>query len=319
MYQNPVLGIDVSMHQPNIDWNLIRQAGIKFAWIKTSEGGTDSRGEGYTDPQWYTHRRRADEAGVPWGGYHFARADGDNYFADAENEASWFVKCGGMTGRLPGVLDMESTSLDREATINWCARFCDTINRLTGRNPVVYMGAYFSVNGGSALTNDARLKHCLWWMPAYTADYKLNPDPTQIPWPSSNGPRQFEIWQYTSVGRILGYQGNLDLNVTSQTTLEHLLNSTQEKDEEDMAAIIWTKPDSEWARKVAQITKHTDFGYVAAFQTTATTAVHIPDEPTLKLLWSLGVQDLGQREDEWFKAKSLLPASVAETEVTTAP
>ena len=39
----PVKGIDVSHYQGNIDWDMIKDQGIQFAYIKATEGST------YTD------------------------------------------------------------------------------------------------------------------------------------------------------------------------------------------------------------------------------------------------------------------------------
>ena len=35
----PIHGIDVSKYQGDIDWNAVKNSGVKFAWIKATEGG----------------------------------------------------------------------------------------------------------------------------------------------------------------------------------------------------------------------------------------------------------------------------------------
>jgi lysozyme len=35
----PIYGIDVSKFQGDIDWNAVANSGVKFAWIKATEGG----------------------------------------------------------------------------------------------------------------------------------------------------------------------------------------------------------------------------------------------------------------------------------------
>ena len=35
----PIHGIDVSKYQGTIDWNAVAKSGVKFAWIKATEGG----------------------------------------------------------------------------------------------------------------------------------------------------------------------------------------------------------------------------------------------------------------------------------------
>ena len=41
----PIQGIDVSKYQGNIDWNAVKNSGVKFAWIKATEGGDHARRE----------------------------------------------------------------------------------------------------------------------------------------------------------------------------------------------------------------------------------------------------------------------------------
>ncbi|MDI6837073.1 MAG: GH25 family lysozyme, partial [Rhizobiaceae bacterium] len=62
----PIQGIDVSHHQGDIDWHkLAAQPKVRFAIIKSTEGG-DFR-DGKFDENW----RRAGEAGIVRGAYHF--------------------------------------------------------------------------------------------------------------------------------------------------------------------------------------------------------------------------------------------------------
>jgi len=35
----PVHGIDVSKYQGDVDWNAVAGSGVKFVWIKATEGG----------------------------------------------------------------------------------------------------------------------------------------------------------------------------------------------------------------------------------------------------------------------------------------
>jgi lysozyme len=248
-YRDPLIGIDVSMHQSSISWAGIRDAGIRYAWIKTSEG------TGYTDPAWIRHRAQAEAAGLPWGGYHYARANGPDWRADARAEAEWFVHLGGMSGKLPGVLDMEHTDLDRDTTIMWAQVWCQRVRELSGRMPVLYWGAWFT--GSPAAANDPRLADCLWWMPNYGTK-PLNPSPAgaEIGWGAgTNGRRVPEIWQYTDRGRVAGYAGDLDLNVAERATILALVGDTEHEHEEDddmsKTEILWPERGSRFLSEVA--------------------------------------------------------------------
>ena len=61
----PVHGIDVSKFQGDIDWNAVASSGVKFAWIKATEGGDRA------DERFQANWTGAKAAGVAHGAYHF--------------------------------------------------------------------------------------------------------------------------------------------------------------------------------------------------------------------------------------------------------
>ena len=76
----PVAGIDVSRHQGAIDWPRVAAAGIRFAWIKATEGGD------YRDPAFGRNWELAEAAGVRRGAYHFVY-----WCRPAKDQGNWFV------------------------------------------------------------------------------------------------------------------------------------------------------------------------------------------------------------------------------------
>ena len=60
----PIHGIDVSKFQGDIDWNAVANSGVKFAWIKATEGGD-------RDARFQANWEGAKAAGIPHGAYHF--------------------------------------------------------------------------------------------------------------------------------------------------------------------------------------------------------------------------------------------------------
>ena len=58
-------GIDVSKYQGDIDWNKVKDSGVKFVWIKATEGGD------HTDEKFAANWAGAKAAGIPRGAYHF--------------------------------------------------------------------------------------------------------------------------------------------------------------------------------------------------------------------------------------------------------
>src|SRR5437763_12676400 len=59
-------GIDVSNWQGSIDWSKVAAVGVRFAFLKASQGTT------YTDPTYAANRSAARAAGARAGAYHFA-------------------------------------------------------------------------------------------------------------------------------------------------------------------------------------------------------------------------------------------------------
>ena len=64
-----VQGIDVSHWQGNINWTSVKNAGIKFAFAKATEGVD------FVDVNFHQYMNDAMAAGVPIGPYHFARVN----------------------------------------------------------------------------------------------------------------------------------------------------------------------------------------------------------------------------------------------------
>ena len=77
----PVQGIDISKYQGDIDWDRVRDAGIRFAYLKVSEGGDHVDDRFYEN--WEGGERRA---GVPRGAYHFIY-----WCRTASEQAVWFT------------------------------------------------------------------------------------------------------------------------------------------------------------------------------------------------------------------------------------
>ncbi len=76
----PIQGIDVSYWQGDIDWDAVRDAGVRFAFIKATEGGD------HLDPKFLENWYAAKRAGIARGAYHFI------YWCRPANEqALWFM------------------------------------------------------------------------------------------------------------------------------------------------------------------------------------------------------------------------------------
>ena len=190
-------GIDISHWQKGIDLGAID---VDFVIIKATEGN------GYTDEMCDTFYQKAKSLGKKLGVYHFARPDLGN---TAEAEADWFIKeTLGYHKEAMLVLDWESGDLTNVA---WAKAWLDRVYSKTGVKPVIYMSA--SVMHSADWSSVVKADYGLW-----VANYGTN-DGTAQESVFNRYPLKYwsfyALWQYTSKGRLNGYNGNLDLNYFS--------------------------------------------------------------------------------------------------------
>lgn len=190
-------GIDISHHQRGIDLGAVD---VDFVICKATEGN------GYTDEMCDTFYQKAKSLGKKLGVYHFARPDLGN---SPEAEADWFVKeTLGYHKEAMLILDWESGNLQ---DTTWARKWLDRVYSKTGVKPVIYMSASVmrSADWGDVVAGD----YGLW-----VANYGTN-DGTAQESVFNNYPLKYwsfyALWQYTSKGRLNGYNGNLDLNYFS--------------------------------------------------------------------------------------------------------
>lgn len=128
-------GVDVSSVQGQSTWPSVRDAGIKFAYVKASEG------VGWVSPTLDGQFRGATGAGLVTGLYHFARP-ANPAEADADTFAVQVGKYGATTPRhLPPCLDLEVGTGDLSG---WAARFLARLRSRAGATTVmVYSSASF--------------------------------------------------------------------------------------------------------------------------------------------------------------------------------
>jgi GH25 family lysozyme M1 (1,4-beta-N-acetylmuramidase) len=187
-----VKGIDVSYYQGTINWTAVKGDGVKFAYIRASDGlnTIDSKFEA----NWSGSRA----AGIKHGAYQFFRP-GQDAIAQAD---LLLDKIGGRLAAddLPPVIDVEASDGQSAAVITskvkaWVAH----VKAATGRDPVIYTGFYFwrdSVGAPDVTTS-----------PLWHAQYSTAACPNIAP-PWQN----WAIWQYSSTGTVAGISGNVDMN-----------------------------------------------------------------------------------------------------------
>ena len=181
-------GIDVSSYQGQIDWESVRNAGYSFAWIKATEGST------HVDKRFAENWKRAGEAGLQRGAYHFMTAT-----TSPLAQASAFLRVYPGGGELPIALDLErspnGTSPRAHAAMEWL----DIVERRIGAKPIVYTNPSFADERGFG-------HFCLGQYDLWIAHYGVAMPRIPRPW------AEWRVWQ-TGTGHVAGIKGQVDLNV----------------------------------------------------------------------------------------------------------
>lgn len=192
-------GIDVSYHQPAIDWAQVKAAGNEFAFVRVSDG------TGFRDPKFATYYAGAKAAGLIRGAYQFFRPN-QNVVAQAD----LMIAAVGTRapGDLPPVIDVEATGNLAPATVAARVRqWVDRVKAAVGVDPIVYTGKFFwrdQVGGPTSFAGNPL------WIAQYTT---LCPDLT-APW------NTWAFWQYSDTGSVPGIAGNVDVNRFNGTLAE---------------------------------------------------------------------------------------------------
>lgn len=209
-------GIDVSAHQPHINWAKVRGAGIDWAILKATEG------QDYRDPSFTDARIAAIRAaGLHVGAYHFLRPKPGR---TGDVEADWFlsvIRHAGLTrpGSIVPVLDCEVTALGPEATGAYILQAARRIRAELGVWPVVYTGFYYCRDQAAGMKG---LGECPLWLAAYVRD------PAGFipaPWQSAG----WTLWQHSSSGHVPGIAEPADLNVLNASKRLPLIPDPKEK------------------------------------------------------------------------------------------
>lgn len=192
-------GIDVSSWQSGIDLSLVP---CDFVICKATGG------VGYVNPDCDCAYQQAKALGKKLGVYHFAREAGCE--GSAEAEARFFVdNVQGYVGEAILVLDWEASAV--EFGVGWAKAWLDEVQRLTGVKPLLY--SYNNCVNSYDRSSVANADYGLWnaGYYAYGTPMGYNPDAPLIggtgAWSGA------AMYQYTSEGRLDGWNGNLDLNV----------------------------------------------------------------------------------------------------------
>jgi len=194
------VGVDVSSHQYDIDWARVKAAGIDYAIIRVGYRGYET-GKVCLDDYFEKNIKGALAAGIKVGVYFFSQAITPE---EAVAEADFVLsQINGYNVTCPVVFDWEPFSyttsrtygLDKNTLTQCAVAFCERV-KSAGYKPMVYFNNYLGY-----IRYDLReLTGYDFWYANYSAMPSFYYD--------------FDIWQYTSSGKVDGIATNVDMNIS---------------------------------------------------------------------------------------------------------
>lgn len=191
----PIRGVDVSYYQGEIDWQVLAEENIDFAFIKATEGSS------HVDTKFEENWEQSGKTKLKRGAYHFFSfessgvAQGEHFISVVPKEA----------GMLSPVVDIEFygdrfyNKPDVEETRRELQSLLDTLEAYYGVKPVIYA----TESSYSTYIRGAFDEYPLWIRNVYFS-------------PNMGMPGKWTFWQYDSEAVLQGYGGeeeHIDLNV----------------------------------------------------------------------------------------------------------
>ncbi len=198
-HQMPVQGIDVSRWQGTIDWSAVAGAGVRFAFLKATEGAD------YLDPKFRENWIGAGRAGVLRGAYHFMF-----WCRSAAEQAAWFRKnVPAEPSALPPVLDVEwngnpktrPQKVSRQQALAMIRDMAVAMEAHTGKKPIIYTDITFHAE----VLEGIAFEHDFWLRSVASGPEERYRN------------RRWMFWQFTTTGRVPGITGAVDRNAFAGT------------------------------------------------------------------------------------------------------
>lgn len=187
-----VKGIDVSHHNPILDWAEVKRQNIHFTYIKATEGIT------HEDRNYSYNYKLAKDNNIKTGSYHFY-----NFGISGREQAKHFIriaKC--QSGDLIPAIDVEHSPANPyskdpvfiKSVIKELKVMENELYEYYGVHPIIYT----NTDCYKLYINNSFPNNPIWIS-------SLNKEP-------NNEIKNWIIWQFTHTGELDGIVGNLDLN-----------------------------------------------------------------------------------------------------------
>ena len=204
-----IVGIDVSAHNGDIDFDRVKAEGIEFVFIKATEGST------FKDKRFVDNVRKARKAGLKVGAYHFFRFDTPGYMQGL----NFLNSLQSRELDLPLIIDIEEwANPNSQPTPMVLNRLTEMIDHLESHGHRVML--YTNKNGFARFVRGRLEGYPLWIC-------SLIDEPHGIEW---------KLWQGTHNGRVNGIDHPVDINAFAGTEAEwaEFLSPTGETSSSDM-------------------------------------------------------------------------------------
>jgi len=193
-----VLGIDVSSHQEQVDWQAVADAGIRFVMLRVGYRGYE-QGAIQADALAQENYLGAKAAGLQVGTYFFSQAVSTQ---EALEEADFLLDAiRDWELDMPVVYDWEyidrdarTADMDARTVTDCTVAFCQAVED-AGYQPMVY----FNRHQARDFLYLEELTRYPFWLAMYSDRMTY--------------PYKIDMWQYTCEGSVPGIQGDVDINL----------------------------------------------------------------------------------------------------------
>ena len=236
-----IKGIDVSEFQGSIDWAKVKNDGVEFAILKL--GNIYDIDANYKDSKFDTNYKNARANGIKVGAYIYNYC---NTLDNLKKGLDWaFEKLANKELDLPFYLDMEDKTIAVE-TVDSLTKQCNEFAKLV-KEKGYRAGVYANVNWLKNELNPSKFdKNLSVWVAQYYKECQYE--------------GKYDIWQYTSSGKVSGVSGNCDMNyLYNEDIMEE--TSTTVEDKKSIDELANEVVDGKWGNGTDRKTNLEKAGY----------------------------------------------------------
>ena len=232
-------GIDVSEFQGFINWDKVKADGIEFAILKL--GNIYDYDANYKDSKFETNYKNARAQGIKIGAYIYNYC---NTVDTLKEGLEWAIeKLDGKKFDMPIYLDMEDKDIQGE-TVETLTEQCNEFAKYV-KSKGYQVGVYANANWLKNELNPNEFdKDISVWAAQYYKECQYT--------------GKYDIWQYTSSGKVDGVSGNCDMNYLYN---ENIIEESTTTDKKSVGELAQEVIDGKWGDGEDRKAKLEEAGY----------------------------------------------------------